>query len=406
MNYQKSRILSDNEIQSIYEQLQTNLKLMTECLKHNKTLMKDFGKATCDYGDKIEDLSKRTIKDMMKINTNYILKEMSGQIKIIGSQIIGTSQAIKELMNPILEEGKVLKQSYNDYVKQINQRKKDQEEQFKKLDELKTKIAVYQTSVYPIEKQMTAQFRQLKQQEQMMIEEQKLKFIYVGQCKTDLNNFIIEENQTVEQKINQITLKCYELVSLCMDEYNKKFKDIAKVKQLMDNSMKFCDRSSKRSITPQKTQGLSHCSSQNGYSQRSRSPSTQLQGIERIRDNSNSRQDISIAKSNYCQKENLQTKEPSRDAMISTRIQSKSQAKRNEDFNIVESEIFEDFLNKNYNNNNNKSIGQNKQRSFLKENFNESKGNIMKSQSKINIKQRNDSKRQISNRFNSDDDYI
>ncbi|CAK77938.1 unnamed protein product (macronuclear) [Paramecium tetraurelia] len=408
MNYQKSRILSDNEIQSIYEQLQTNLKLMTECLKHNKTLMKDFGKATCDYGDKIEDLSKRTIKDMMKINTNYILKEMSGQIKIIGSQIMGTSQAIKELMNPIVEEGKVLKQSYNDYVKQINQRKKDQEEQFKKLDELKTKIGVYQTSIYPIEKQMTSQFRQLKQQEQMMIEEQKLKHMYVGQCKTDLNNFIIEENQIVDQKINQITLKCYELVSLCLDEYNKKFKDIAQVKHLMDYSMKSCDRSSKRSITPSKFSALSHCSSQNGHSQRSRSrsPSTQIQGMERFRDNNNSKQDISIAKNNQCQKENLHTKEPSRDALVSTKNQSKNLVKKNEDFNVVESELFEDFLNKNYNNNNNKSIGHSKSRSILKENFNETTGYMIKPQSKINTKQRSDSRRQISNRVTSDDDYI
>ncbi|CAD8074396.1 unnamed protein product [Paramecium sonneborni] len=401
MNQQKSRILCDNEIQSIYESLQTNLKLMTECLKYNKALMKDFGKATCEYGEKIEDLSKRTIKDMMKINTNQILKEMSGQIKIIGSQIIGTSQGIKQLMNPMLEEGKSLKQSYNDYVKQINQRKKDQEEQFKKLDELKTKLIVHQTSVSPIEKQMTAQYRQMKQQEQMMVEEQKLKHMYVVQCKQDLNNFIIEEDQIIKKKINQITIKCYELVSLCLEEYNKKFKDIAKVKQLIDYSIKLQDRSSsKRSITPQQTQILSQCSSQNGFSQRSRSPCTQQQGLDRTREMNYSKKDISTTtKSNYSQRECLQTNDHSREVLRCTRNQSRNYKKQEEDFNQSESEIFQEFLNQNYGSN--KSIGQIKQKSFIKENLSEMISQIPKS------KRKSDSRRRTRERNNLDDDeYI
>ncbi|CAD8166605.1 unnamed protein product [Paramecium octaurelia] len=292
MNCQIEQILSDNEIQSIYGQLQSNLKQILECLKHNKSIMKEFGQVTSEYGGKIEAISKKAIVDNMKININTLFKEMGSQIKLLGSKIVGSSQALKELLIPITEESKSLKQSFNDYVKQIDTRRKDQDDQSKRLEELRSKISSMSKSTYSNEKQATTQLKQLKQQEKMMDDEYKMKQQQFWICKRDLGNFILEEGQMIEYKINHTQTKCYEIIYFSLEQFQSKFNQTSQLRQLLDVSLMAQNRSQQRSATESRLNNNTQFPSQN---QRSISPSNQLSKQELQKANRNNK-DILVPK--------------------------------------------------------------------------------------------------------------
>ncbi|CAD8060781.1 unnamed protein product [Paramecium primaurelia] len=284
MNFQIEQNLSDNEIQCIYGQLQAKLKQILECLKHNKSIMKEFGQVTSEYGGKIEAISKKSIVDHMKININKLFKDMGSQIKLLGSKIIESSQALKELIIPINDESKQLKQSFNDYVKQIEGRKKDQDEQNKRIEELKSKISSLQKQTYQNEKQITYQLKQLKQQEKMMEEEQKMKYQQVLICKRDLGNFILEEGQMIDYKINHSQSKCYEIIYFSLEQFYTKFNQSGQLKPLLEVSLLSQNKSQQRSATENRSHNNTQFTYQN---QRSISPSNHIQKQEQQKSNRN-----------------------------------------------------------------------------------------------------------------------
>ncbi|CAD8075810.1 unnamed protein product [Paramecium sonneborni] len=286
MNCKSEYILSDNEISIIYGQLQAKLKLMQECLKHNKSLMKDFGQVTCEYGSKIEAFSKKSIDETMNIKTNKLFKEMGQEIKLLGSKIIGQSQAIKELIIPINDESKTFKLSFNDYVKQIDTRKKDQDEQYKKIEDLKSKISTIQKSTYFVEKSVNSQLKQLKQQEKMMEEEQKMKQQQVLKCKKDLCTFIEEESLMIEHRINHSSNKCYQIIYFSLEYFFSKFNQVVLLKQLAESISTTQNRTQQRSSIENRS---SNYTQRFSYNQRSISPVNQKmqQELKQITKNNN-----------------------------------------------------------------------------------------------------------------------
>ncbi|CAK69801.1 unnamed protein product (macronuclear) [Paramecium tetraurelia] len=229
----------------------------------------------------------------MKININTLFKEMGSQIKLLGSKIVGSSQALKELLIPITEESKSLKQSFNDYVKQIDARRKDQDDQNKRLEELRSKISSLSKSTYSNEKQTTTQLKQLKQQEKMMDDEYKMKQQQFWICKRDLGNFILEESQMIDYKINHTQTKCYEIIYFSLEQFQSKFNQTSQLRQLLEGSLMSQNRSQQRSATESRSNNNTQFPSQN---QRSISPSNQISKQELQKANRNNNKEILVPK--------------------------------------------------------------------------------------------------------------